>query len=974
MPLISTFGSGSSGGYGQFRQVSLGGGSAAVTGDSGFRYVTLFLSGDGANGSNNNVFLDSSSSPYTITRNGNSAQGTFTPYGSNWSNYFDGSGDYIDTPTNSAFSFPGDFCVEGWFYQTTRGSNGALLELNSYVDGILLRLGSGGFDNLWINGVAVVSPSQYFPINQWNHFAITRSGSTVRLFSNGLQVWSGTVSATINSANGRVRIGDILHSSGQNFFGYVSNFRIVKGSSVYTSDFAPSTTPFTAISNTVLLTCQSNHFIDNSTNAFTITKSGDVTVNRFSPFASSSAYSAVTNGGSVYFDGTGDYLKVSSGTPLNFGSSNFTVEFWIYPMKVGAAMVFLSSKDNGTQSGDIDIRCDYIGTSSTTFYIYGGGTNFSASFTGNILNRWTHVALVRNGGTVTFYLNGVSVGSGAGGTQGTTNLAAINIGGGSGLPSAGYENVTGYISGLRVVNGSAVYTGAFTPPTTPPSNITNTTFLANFTNAGIVDGSMMNDLETVGDTQISTSVFKYGTGSIYFDGTGDYLTQSSGQQVSFGTGDFTIEAWIYFLSTAYPAQSGIMFGSGVGWTLYIYPSNRLQWGTISPQSPANLLTGNTTLTTGRWYHIAVTRRSGTVNLWVDGVSDGSVSDTSNYSASGILQIGLSHSNYPFYGYMDDLRITKGLARYQSNFTPPTQQLSAFGSNAPSTVEYLVLAGGGGGGGGSNAGGYTGGGGGGAGGLRTGIIDVVNGVTYNVTVGAGGSAGAPATFGSNGSSSVFSSITSNGGGRGSNGAGIAYDGTGGGGGGAGGSGGGSGYRFTVGGAGTSGQGNNGGFAGTGEEGSGGGGGAGAVGSNGSTSPAQYTGGNGGAGANSSITGTLVTYAGGGGAGGLGDGGYDGKGGTGGIGGGGTGGGRNGVYTTPGGDATAGTTNLGGGGGGGTRNVGGNTPALGAAGGSGVVIIRYPDTFAAATTTTGSPQITNAGGYRIYRWTGSGSITF
>jgi len=243
-------------------------------------------------------------------------------------------------------------------------------------------------------------------------------------------------------------------------------------------------------------------------------------------------------------------------------------------------------------------------------------------------------------------------------------------------------------------------------------------------------------------------------------------------------------------------------------------------------------------------------------------------------------------------------------------------ISGSGLTAPvSSVEYLVVAGGGGGR-------Y---GGGGAGGFRTGTFTpVVSGTTYTVTVGGGGSTA------NNGSNSVFATITSTGGGGGGYvGSGLS-----------GGSGGGGGASSSVagaGGAGTAGQGNAGGGGATSYLGGGGGG----AGAGGAVGPS----GNGGAGLSSSISGSSVFYAGGGGgkSGGLG----------------GTGGGG-----TAAGIGNAGTANSGGGGGAGT---------LAGAGGSGIVIIRYPNTFPNAST-TGSPTLTNTGGYKIYTFNASGTITW
>lgn len=280
-------------------------------------------------------------------------------------------------------------------------------------------------------------------------------------------------------------------------------------------------------------------------------------------------------------------------------------------------------------------------------------------------------------------------------------------------------------------------------------------------------------------------------------------------------------------------------------------------------------------------------------------------------------------------------------------------------NPPPTVEYLVVAGGGGGGGQM-------GGGGGAGGYRTATgYSVTAGSPITVTVGAGGSGGGSAR-GINGQNSVFGSITSLGGGGGgtyTNNSGN----SGGSGGGAGG------YESVVssGGAGTAGQGN----AGGGSNGSNGkylgGGGGGAGGTGITTTPGSFAQkGDGGVGQPSSISGSSTYYAGGGGGGGFyaynAD--YGSRTGLGGLGGGGDG-------YHPGNAANGqeygypGTDNTGGGGGGAdfASGIGGN-------GGSGIVIIRYSDTYGAAAATTGSPTITVTGGYRIYKFTSSGTITF
>jgi len=275
-----------------------------------------------------------------------------------------------------------------------------------------------------------------------------------------------------------------------------------------------------------------------------------------------------------------------------------------------------------------------------------------------------------------------------------------------------------------------------------------------------------------------------------------------------------------------------------------------------------------------------------------------------------------------------------------------------------TVNTLVQAGGGAGGAVYNYSAYQFcGGGGGAGGCRvTTGVSIVPGITYTVTVGSGGTPISP-----QGHDSSFKGIVSKGGGYGgTTGAGGTGGGTGGSGGG------GAGYPGgTGGGTGISGQGYNGADGQlyydydyeqdtTGDGGGGGG-------LSGSYTTYFY---NGGPGTLQTISGSSVTYAGGGGGGLVGSP----SGGNGGSGGGGAGGG----YSYP--NGTNGSPNTGGGGGGASSYGGSGASGTAGNGGSGIVIINYPDTNPDAIATTGSPSYLNTGGYKIYKFTGSGSIKF
>ena len=630
--------------------------------DPYFYDVSLLLTGDGTNGAQNNTFLDSSTNNFTITRNGNTTQGTFSPYGNLWSNYFDGSGDSL-TCSGTALQFgTGDFSIECWLYPTvSSGVNSfiAVTPVNTNGFTISVHYPSSGSFTFYSNAGTIVTAAGVISTHSWNHVAITRSGTTLRLFVNGVIVNSVTNSTNF-SASTLSYIGD--NGWGEHFNGYISNLRVVKGTALYTSNFTPSTTPLTAVSGTSLLTCQSNRFIDNSANNFTLTVNGNTSVQRFSPFNPTAPYSASTIGGSGYFDGSGDYLSVSTAS----ASGDLTMEFWVYPT------VSFSSGNYGLFAAS-DQRFGMITVSGNLYFLAGSDINTSTPLK---VGMWSHVAISKNSGTIRIFLNGVQIGSAANSDTATGNWRIASDQSGEIFPAC-------YMSDVRYIAGTGLYTTAFTPPTAPlTSTGSQTKLLCNFTNAGIHDAAMMNDLETVGNAQVSTSVKKYGTGSLAFDGTGDYLLLPRTPQMTFGSGDFTIEAWVYTASSSYGAifstRGTVNTYDGISLQVRATGSSAVQLlMTNTGPSVWQILTQGGAVSSNTWTHIALVRNGTSVVVYINGTAaitqsfSGSVYQNTTNVAVGTDPDGAMN------GYLDDLRITKGYARYTANFTPPTAALPTY---------------------------------------------------------------------------------------------------------------------------------------------------------------------------------------------------------------------------------------------------------------------------------------------------------
>jgi hypothetical protein len=187
-------------------------------------------------------------------------------------------------------------------------------------------------------------------------------------------------------------------------------------------------------------------------------------------------------------------------------------------------------------------------------------------------------------------------------------------------------------------------------------------------------GVLLSNWTAVGGAQIDTAQSKFGGASIYFDGTGDYITATADpSNFAFGTGDFTIEMWIRPTDLSIIRNFVDFRPLSTQGSQYIVLNINASAQPVLLNNGSPMITGPT-LSVNTWYHFALTRAGGATRMWVDGVSYGSWNgNTTNYVCpSGRPFIGTRSDGggAEFVGWMDDIRITRA-ARYTAAFTPPT---------------------------------------------------------------------------------------------------------------------------------------------------------------------------------------------------------------------------------------------------------------------------------------------------------------
>jgi hypothetical protein len=421
---------------------------------------------------------------------------------------FNGSNQSLSVAQNAAFSFgTGDFTVETFINANSWRSDanpivslgdGAVGGGSPVYTGWSMRYDTtNGIGFYRFDGAETfLTSGAFLNTGQWYHIAISRSGGVLKMFANGIQVYSAANITSYNNVNSNtLKIGGNWVIGGGVVTwvnGQISNTRIVKGTGLYTANFIPPTSNLTAVSGTSLLTLQNSSIVDNSTNAFTITNNNSVTTSAQNPFAASNITSDQSGNGNNWFSNninlntlgvTYDYMTdvptLTNATTANYavinpldkggditvangnlsaqaptsGGSNFVVRssigmssgkwYWeVTPATLGGTAA------NNTMCGLIlfsSAITGYLGGTATGYGYYGfngqkynnnSASAYGASYTSTDV---IGVAFDADNGTLTFYKNNVSQGTAFTGLTAGAYFAATGNGNSSSYTNFGQQ-------------------------------------------------------------------------------------------------------------------------------------------------------------------------------------------------------------------------------------------------------------------------------------------------------------------------------------------------------------------------------------------------------------------------------------------------------------------------------------------------------------------------------------------------------
>jgi hypothetical protein len=650
---------------------------------------------DGTNGST--TFTDSGPNALTITPTGTTISTSQAKYGA--SGYFNGTSAYLTAASSAITLGTSDFTIEFWIYpldvRTFSLYDSRTNETNPNGNGFVIGTSASQAWVVYQAANRIVGPTVV--ANQWTHVAVTRSGSSVKMWINGVQVGS-TWTTTGSFSDGATLIGTDYPKNARFVYGYIDDFRISQFAR-YVSTFTPPTAalPTTASSTpadpyygyTSLLlhmdgSNASTSFVDSGPSALTLTRYGTAAVS-----TTQSKYGAA----SAYFDGSGARLGLSS-TAIDFGTGDFTAECWIYlnatPPSANAHI--MGKHVYGTGASWIL----QINTSRVLSFLWNDGVNILSSGTALNLSQWYHIAASRSGSTIRIFINGTQVAS-------TTISYMFSSTTEFTVCSASNDNalsrVNAYIDDLRVTK-YARYTSAFAPPAQAFPNIYNpyaslpvsgaALWLAGddsstlYTDAGTSavtksgdlvyqwtdkSGNSRNAIQTTSGnrpTWVAPANARNNLGALGFNAS-QWIDLADNTSLAFGTGDFTVECWIK--PTSFSGNSFLIAGGTNSFCIYFASTGALNIGHYGVAG----LGASSVISTSTWTHVAISRSGTSLRVFLNGTLTNTFTNSSNFQGNQVTRVGWdpvpANGNIKYNGQIQNLVIYKGQALYTANFVP-----------------------------------------------------------------------------------------------------------------------------------------------------------------------------------------------------------------------------------------------------------------------------------------------------------------
>lgn len=662
-----------------------------ATDNYGNQNIVLLQSDNAANASFNGTVVDSSANNATSTISQNTTTNKFNLAATSPFTYHSQSFLNASYVTYSSIGFTmvdsTTACIEGWMYlyayPTTTTTPKALLCYANTTTGLAWTVGvtNGGYATVYWNDGALKQAigSQYIPLNRWVFVQFNFSGGAITMGVDGVQdsYVTGTTTFTTPTGTYSYTTGS-ERANAANF--NVFDLRV----SNTTRAFAKPTAPLEVDGNTTLSVFESGLLVDYSSTNATLTQSA--TLPSASPgFAPLGRKYGPGTTGCFYMSG-GTALSIPSSATLDVGANNFTLELFVYPFTTLAGGLIGRRATTAAFAGVNLVAASNAVTATATVNGTTYGVTIASAASAIKVQQWNHVAFVRSGTTWTLYINGAA--------SGTPVTLAGTVPAGTAVFTTGASNAafSDYISNclisnVRLVVGAATaYSTVASIPTVPldlTSTTSNTKLLYSCAATGVVNNAQAGVLTSSGAAgaavSLTTTNARYGSGSVSYSGTtmSMYSIMPNAQQdtAQLWAADFTIEGWLWLNQAQYgTAQTLIAFGAT---TTTGFSVNVTSTANLSFTSTGTTITGAGGLFRPRtWAHFAVVRSGISTNnlaLYINGQLTGRGTSSvvlNSVSAVG-MYIGANQSNLVlFSGLLEDVRITKGVARYYGGFTPP----------------------------------------------------------------------------------------------------------------------------------------------------------------------------------------------------------------------------------------------------------------------------------------------------------------